>query len=50
MDTIDRAAKKPYARPVLWRYGDLRALTGGGGAKNDEANNKGSKTRAVGGS
>jgi hypothetical protein len=42
--------KKPYRRPVLTRYGDLRTLTGGGVRRNDESNKvSGPKTRLVGG-
>jgi hypothetical protein len=50
MDKIDRSGKKPYRRPALHRYGDLRALTRGSIQKKDEANTiQGPKTRAAGG-
>ena len=36
MDKTNRPLKKSYRRPVLQRYGDLRALTGGGSKTKDE--------------
>jgi hypothetical protein len=50
MSKADRPVKKPYRRPTLRRYGDLRTLTRGGLRRNDESNKlAGPKTRLVGG-
>ncbi len=50
MNEPDSRVKKPYRRPTLKRYGDLRTLTRGGLRRNDESNKlAGPKTRLVGG-
>lgn len=38
-------SKKPYRRPVLERYGDLRTLTRGGGKTRNENNTVGATTK-----
>ncbi|MBI3628727.1 MAG: lasso RiPP family leader peptide-containing protein [Candidatus Rokubacteria bacterium] len=38
-------SKKPYRRPVLERYGDLRTLTRGGGLVRNESNTVGATTK-----
>ncbi len=49
MGTTNHPLKKPYRRPVLQRYGDLKTLTGGGFAKSDETNKaKTAKTKLMG--
>lgn len=50
MDKKNLPLKKPYRRPVLQRYGDLRTLTAGGFHKTDETiRAKTAKTRLFGG-
>ena len=47
MDKTNRPGKKPYRRPVLTVYGDLRTLTGGGTKASNEGAGKGMpKTKA----
>ncbi len=45
MTTPRRKPRKPYSRPTLIRYGDLRTLTGGGKKKGSERSLTGHKTR-----